>query len=495
MKLSLLFFIAVIPFVCPAQKAKNDASVNLKKLRASLKPAEEYMRQQEENRLKELTEFLAIPSISSLPEHASDVEKAASWLEAKCLAIGFTRATIIKSENNPIVFAEWNKAKGKPTVLVYGHYDVQPVNESEWSSPPFVATRKEDRIYARGSADDKGGLMIAVWAVEAMLKANGTLPVNVKFVFEGGEESGSPGFKKFLEENKAMLQADFAYNADGGQASVTQPEIGLGLRGMVVLQFEVKTSDRDVHSGVYGGKTPNATKAIAEIINSFYSDDGKVAVKGFYDKVSPITPTEKEMIQNTPYDAANEMQATGTTADVGDTTFAPLERVWFRPTLEVNGLWGGYIAKDGFSSIIPGTAHARISCRLVEKQDPVEIINLVKQHIEEHRPTGTTITFKDFPYYADPIKYPTDTKAFYSAYHVLKEVYQQEVLLKADGGSIGAMSNFKEVLDLYVYSFGFVLPDENFHAADEFIRMSDIRTGQTAYALLLKYIGEKGNSK
>ncbi|HEX5170359.1 MAG TPA: dipeptidase [Cyclobacteriaceae bacterium] len=492
MKRSLLILLTFLSLVCLAQKPKSNSSAYLKKLNAELKITRDYIDKQQDNRLKEFAEFLSLPSISSLPDHATDVEKAASWLVAKCNSMGFTKAMVAKSSGNPIVFAEWSKVKGKPTVLIYGHYDVQPVKEEEWTSPPFKATRKDNRIYARGAADDKGGIMIAVWAVEALLKNNNEkLPVNVKFLFEGSEEAGSVGLRKFLEENKEMLRADFAYNADGGQSSETEPEIGLGLRGVVPLEFTVKTSEKDLHSGLYGGKTPNAAKAMAEIISSFYQSDGKVAVNGFYDKVAPITDAEKEMINKTPYDAAKEMKQTGTTADVGDPDYSPLERVWFRPTLEVNGVWGGYTAKDGFSTIIPGTAHARISCRLVADQDAMEIIRLIKQHIAEHSPAGTEVTYKDFNSFASPVKYPTDTKAFQSAYDVLTEIYGKEPRLTGDGGSIAAMGDIKDMLGLYAYSFGFVLPDENFHGVDEFIRLSDIRTGQFAYCLLLKYLGAR----
>ena len=492
----LIITIIVISLTSRSQKSnkmlstKSDRSEYFINLSSARQRIEEYIQKHEESRLKELAEFLSIPSISSLPAHKKDVENAAEWLMTKCRNIGLTNSQIINTGGNPIVFAEWNKAKGKPTILIYGHYDVQPVNEEEWNSKPFVAKREGDNIYARGAADDKGGLMIAVWAIETLLKTKGNLPVNVKCVFEGGEESGSPGFKQFLEENKELLQADFAYNADGGQWSETQPNIWIGLRGIATLEFTVKTADKDAHSGIYGGKTPNAAKAMAEIISSFYNPDGRVAVVGFYDKVIPLTATEKEMLKKVPYNAAKDMKQLGTTADEGDTAYSPLERIWFRPTLEVNGLWGGYTAKEGFATIVPGSAHARISCRLVANQDAKEIIALIKKHIEEHRSAGTSISYKDSDSGAPPVKFPTDTKAFQSVYDVLEEVYRQQPLLTALGGTIGAIADLRKVIGLYVYSFGFILDDENIHAANEFIRLSDIRKGQIAYCLLLQYIGD-----
>lgn len=445
-----------------------------------------------ERHFKDLTSFLAIPSISSLSAHKEDMQKAAAWLVNKLLDMGMSTAEAVQTNGHPIVLSTWKKANRKPTVLIYGHYDVQPVDEKQWNSPPFKATLLNRRIYGRGATDDKGGLMIPVWAVESILKEKGSLPVNVIFVFDGEEEIGSPDFKLFLQQHASALQADFAYNADGAQYSDSIPSIWMGLRGSAALEFTIKTANTDAHSGLYGGKTPNASKAAAQVISSLYTNDGKVAVKGFYKQVQPLTKEEKQRLLQIPYDATKDMKDLGTTAEVGERGYTALERLWFRPTIEVTGMWSGYTAADGFANIIPGMAHVRLNCRLVLNQDGKEIIKLIEQHILKNCPSGATVTFKEFDSYAKPIKFPATTNSFNIVRDVLTEIYNKQPLLTAVGGSIAAMTHIKDVLGLYTYSFGFQQTDENFHAANEFIRLSDIEKGEKAYRLLLERIG---NSK
>ncbi|HMC86906.1 MAG TPA: M20/M25/M40 family metallo-hydrolase, partial [Chitinophagaceae bacterium] len=322
---------------------------------------EKYIDENNEAHLKEYLEFVSIPSISSMPSHKPDIERAAAWIVKKLKAIGMTTAETIPTKGLPIVYGSWDKATGKPTVLIYAHYDVQPVKEAEWENPPFAPVIRNERIFGRGASDDKSGVMIAIWAVEAMLSRDKSLPVNVKFVFEGEEEDGSPNFHEFLANNKELLKADFALNTDAGQRSDSVPAISMSVRGYAGLEFHVKTADFDAHSGGYGGKTPNSAKAMAEIIASFYNKDGSVAVEGFYDKVIPLTSQEREMVKKFPYNAGDDMKIMGTTAEAGDTNYMPLERIWYRPTLEINGMQGGYTAVEGFSNIIPGTAMCRLS--------------------------------------------------------------------------------------------------------------------------------------
>jgi acetylornithine deacetylase/succinyl-diaminopimelate desuccinylase-like protein len=450
---------------------------------------EKYIDENNEAHLKEYLEFVSIPSISSMPSHKPDIERAAAWIVKKLKAIGMTTAETIPTKGLPIVYGSWDKATGKPTVLIYAHYDVQPVKEAEWETPPFSPVIRNERIFGRGASDDKSGVMIAIWAVEAMLSRDKTLPVNVKFVFEGEEEDGSTNFHEFLADNKELLKADFALNTDAGQRSDTVPLISMSVRGYAGLEFHVKTANFDMHSG-NGGKVPNAAKAMAEIISSFYDKDGNVAVEGFYDKVLPLTPQEREMIKKFPYNAADDMKMMGTTAETGDTNYMPLERVWYRPTLEINGMQGGYTAVEGFSNIIPGTAMCRLSCRLVYNQSGKEIIDLIEKHINKFAPAGSTIIFNRPETPSIPLKFPSDTKAYNKISEALTQLYGRPPLQVANGGTVGALIDFKEQLGLYAYSLGFQRRDERAHAANEFIRLSSLRKGQLVYCYYLQHISD-----
>jgi acetylornithine deacetylase/succinyl-diaminopimelate desuccinylase-like protein len=395
-----------------------------------------------------------------------------------------------------MVYGSWDKAPGKPTVIIYAHYDVQPVKESEWDNPPFSPVVKDGRIFGRGASDDKSGVLVTIWAVEAMLHKDGKLPVNVKFMFEGNEEVGSPFFKTFLENNKDLLKADFALNADGPQYSEDIPGILVSFRGGVQLEFTIKTANMDAHSGAFGGKTPNAAVYMAQMISSFYDKAGNVAVEGFYDSVLPITPQQKEMIKKIHYDPSEDMKLLGTTADVGDSTFSPLERVWFRPTLEIVGMQSGYTAAEGHSNIIPGNAMARITCRLVNNQHAQEIVGLIVKHINKNTPPGATISFKYSKGSAAPMVFPTDTRAYKYISETLAAIYGKEPLAFGEGGSVGALTSMKEVLGLYAYPLGFELPDEKWHSANEFFRVSSIRKGQLIYCYYLQHLAdEEGKSK
>lgn len=446
--------------------------------------------------LKEFQELVAIPSISSIPARANDVTRAAQWIQQKMKAIGLTTAEIIPTGTHPAVFGAWANAPGKPTVLIYAHYDVQPVKESEWLHPPFAAQVENGKIHGRGASDDKSGVMNSLWAAEALLKTTGRLPVNLKFIFEGEEELGSPHFKTLLEQNKALLKADYLLNADDGQYDEQTPAMTLSLRGAVPLEFSIKTADVDGHSGEFGGKTPNAAMIMAEILHSFHDEKGNVAVEGFYDKVIPISDEQKAMIKKIPYDPADDMKILGTTAETGDTSYSPLERIWYRPTLEIVGMESGYTAPDGHSNIIPGHAMARITCRLVNNQQGPEIIDLIKKHISRVCPPGATVSYKISGAYASSFQIPTNTKEYEYIATVLTGLYGKPPLQMATGGSVGAMLSFKEVLGLYAYPLGFQLKDEQWHASNEFFRLSSMHKGQLAFCRYLSLVGsETGKTK
>ena len=482
-----LLFIALInvfsfPLLAQKPKTKNE------QVKSTLSSYEKYIDDNNDAHLKEFMELVSIPSISSIPANKPHVDKAAAWIVNKLKAIGMTTAQAIPTDGNPVVYGSWEKAPGKPTVLIYAHYDVQPVKESEWDNPPFVPKVTDGKILGRGTSDDKSGIMITIWAVEAMLRTDGKLPVNIKFIFDGEEEKGSPSFKNFLDKNTALLKADFALNADGSQYSETTPSILMSLRGAAILEFNIKTANTDAHSGQFGGKTPNAAVALSQVISSFYTKEGNVAVEGFYDKVLPATLQEKEMMKKVPYDASKDMKVLGTIAETGDTTFSPLERIWYRPTLEIIGMQSGYTAAEGHSNIIPGNAMARITCRLVNNQSGKEIIDLIVKHINKNLPVGATVTYKFSNSYTRPMKFPADTKAYNYVSDALFKIYGNQPLQIGHGGSIGPLIDINETLGIYAYSLGLQQADERKHAADEFFRLSSIRKGQLIYCYYLRHL-------
>lgn len=493
--LTLSIFVSLNLLANTNSTAQNTNSKTSKKeqVKSSLTSYEKYIDDNNDAHLKEFMELVSIPSISSIPANKPDVDKAAVWIVNKLKAIGMTTAQTIPTDGNSIVYGSWDKAPGKPTVLIYAHYDVQPVKESEWDNPPFAPKVIDGKILGRGASDDKSGVMITIWAVEAMLRTDGKLPVNVKFIFDGEEEKGSPNFKDFINKNKELLKADFALNADGSQYSEATPSILMSLRGAVVMEFNIKTANTDAHSGQFGGKTPNAAVIMSQIIASFYTKEGNVAVEGFYDKVVPATAQEKEMMNKIPFDKTEDMKLLGTTAEAGDTTFSPLERVWYRPTLEIIGMQSGYTAAEGHSNIIPGNAMARITCRLVSNQSGEEIQDLIEKHINKNLPAGATVSYK----YtrgkggSRPLKFPADNKAYNYVSDVLFKIYGKQPLQIAAGFSVGPLIDIKETLGIYPYSLGFEQADEKWHSANEYFRLSSIRKGQLIYCYYLQHVADE----
>lgn len=480
----------IVLLACTTATAQQNKAAKTKnnQANASIAAYEKYIDEKADDHVKEFLELVAIPSISSIPSHKADVEKTAAWIVNKLKSIGLTTAQQLPTAGNPVVYGSWDKAPGKPTVLIYAHYDVQPVKESEWQHAPFAPVVKDGKVFGRGASDDKSGVMISIWAIEAMLNKDGKLPVNVKFLFEGEEEIGSPHFKAFLESNKELLRTDFAVTADDSQYNDSIPEITLSSRGAAIMEFTVKTANTDAHSGQFGGKTANAVVAMSQIIASMFDKNGNVAVEGFYDKVLPVTEQQKEMIKKIPYNPADDMKLLGTTAEVGDPAFSALERVWFRPTLEIIGMQGGYTAPEGHSNIIPGNAMARITCRLVNNQNGDEIKELIVKHINKNLPAGATVTYKIPPGFASPMSAPSDTKAFAYVAGALTKVYGREPFLLGTGGTGGAMLSFKDVLGVYAYSMGFLQADEKWHASNEFVRLSSFRKGQLVYCNYLQQL-------
>lgn len=428
--------------------------------------------------VEELKELLRIPSISSLSEHKEDIQKAASWIAKKLESIGMEHVEIIQTKGHPIVYADWLHKENAPTVLVYGHYDVQPVDPVHlWETPPFEPTIRDQKIYARGATDDKGQTFLHIKAVETLLKSEGTLPVNVKFCIEGEEEIGSPNLPPFLSENKEKLACDVVVISDSDMWDRGVPAITYSLRGLCALEFSLKTANSDLHSGMFGGGVQNANHLLVQLLYTLHDKNGKVKVEHFYDDVVELTEFEKEQIKALDFNEDKLKQTLGLTELTGGETnnFPYSERINSRPTLEINGLWGGFQG-EGTKTVIPNEAHAKITCRLVHNQNPVKIQGLIKKHLEEHAPKGCTVnvTLQDT---GNPFLTPIDSPMIQKAAAAYETVYGKAPVYKREGGSIPIVSDFSHSLQAPVVLMGFGLPDENLHAPNEHFNLENFDKG------------------
>lgn len=450
----------------------------------------DYLAENKERFLEELLDFLRIPSISSLPENAADVRKAGEWVMKRMSAAGIEHIEMMETGGHPVVYGDWLHAPGKPTILIYGHFDVQPVDPLElWESPPFEPAIRNGRVYARGANDDKGNMLTPILATEALLQSEGQLPVNVKFFFEGQEEIGSPTLPPFVAANQDKFACDMVVSSDGGQYSDTQPELAIGLRGLAALQIDVRGPNVDVHSGMYGGAINNPIHALVQILASMRSPQGKILVDGFYDRVRSLTAEDRAQIAVVPHDDADFQAKIEIDATYGEPGFSTLERIWARPTLEVNGIWGGFQGQ-GTKTVLPSAAHAKITCRLVADQDPAEIVQLLTAHIKANTPPGVDVTVKPEASAAEPYLMPADHPGNAAARDVHLELYGKEPLYVRSGGSIPFCSLFHKVLGVYTVNFAFALTDEKQHSPNEFFRLHNFERGQRAYCMLLERLAE-----
>ncbi|MCA1032188.1 dipeptidase [Bacillus timonensis] len=446
-----------------------------------MKAIEEYLLQNREIHLNELIKLLNIPSISSLLEHKEDVKQGAAWIADALTRIGMENVEIYPTKGHPVVYGDWLKAEGKPTVLIYGHYDVQPVDPVDlWESPPFEPSIRDEKIFARGASDDKGQTFMHLKVIEAILKTQKTLPVNIKFCIEGEEEIGSPNLSKFIEEHKDLLQADVIVISDTGMIEKGKPTICYGLRGMCGLQIDVKGTKGDLHSGLYGGAVQNSIHALVGIVNSFHNEQGKITVDGFYDDVVPLTVQEREAFQALQIDEETVKGELGVTDLYGEEGYSFLERTWVRPTLEVNGIYGGFQG-EGIKTVIPSEAHAKITCRLVPNQDPEVIIELLQKHIETHTPPGVEVSISLFDKGA-PYVTPYNHPVIQAAARAYEKVYGVPVSYTRGGGSIPIVATFDEMLNIPVVLMGFGLPTENFHAPNEHFHLENFDKGMLTLA-------------
>ena len=439
--------------------------------------------------LGELVELASIPSISTDPAHAADVHAAAAWVAAKLAAAGPFTVRTIPTPGSSIVYAEWLGAPGAPTALIYGHYDVQPADPVElWHSPPFSPTLRDGRLYARGASDDKGPMLIAIKVAEAFFAVQGRLPINVKFLIEGEEETGSPNLEPFVAEHLELLAADVVISADGGMWRIDEPSLTVANRGLAGLELTLRGAAKDLHSGRHGGSVANPLHAMAQLIATLHQPDGRVAVAGFYDRVCELSSAERAEIAALPFDEAVYLRQVGASVAAGEPGYSTLERQWTRPTLELNGMWGGYQG-PGQKTVVPSEAHAKITCRLVPDQDPDEIVALVERHLESHVPVGTQITITRGDHGARPFHLNRDNRVLKAAEAALEANYGVRPLIVRMGGTVPVAEIFQRLMKLDTVYFSFSTGDEDFHAPNEFFRVHRLHEGLAAWARLWEHLG------
>src|SRR5215204_5677919 len=436
----------------------------------------EYVEREKKRFVAELADLVHIPSVSALPEHAGDVRKCAEAFVEALKAVGVTKARIYETDGHPIVYGEWLGAPGAPTALVYGHYDVQPVDPiEEWEHPPFSGAVINDVIHGRGTADDKGQLVMHIKAAEAHFRLNSRLPLNVKYVFEGEEEIGSVHFEQFLREHRELLGADVVVVSDTEMFAPDLPAIGYGLRGLCYLEVEVRGPSRDLHSGTYGGAIANPANVLCRLLTNLKDEVGTVTVPGFYDRARGITADERAQFARLPFNESAFREEVGIRALDGEPDFHPLERMWARPTLDVNGMWSGFTG-EGAKTIIPAHAHAKLSTRLVAHQDPQTIFHGLERFVAEVAPPGVTVT-TTYIHGGDPSHTHTDHPATLAAARALKAVYGVDPVFIREGGSIPVTAAFTGTLGLPVVLLGFAQPGCNAHAPNESFLVDNFERG------------------
>jgi acetylornithine deacetylase/succinyl-diaminopimelate desuccinylase-like protein len=438
----------------------------------------------------ELFEFLRIPSVSARTEHNADTARAAEWFADSLRAIGMT-TTVHGTKGHPVVVGEWRKAPaGAQTILVYGHYDVQPAEPLElWDSPPFEPTIRDGKIFARGSVDDKGQLYLHVKALEAHLEARGALPVNVIVLAEGEEEVGSVHLSEFVETHKDLLKCDGVVISDSAMFAPGLPSILSSLRGLAYFEINVQGPAGDLHSGMYGGGIMNPAMALARILATMHDADGHVAIPGFYDKVEDWGADARKQIQALPFKDAEFQADTGSPALFGEKGFSTLERLWMRPTCEVNGMLSGYTG-EGAKTVLPAKAMAKVSCRLVPDQTPAEIEALMKAHVAKVAPPGVTVTVAHL-HGGAPWRAELNGPLFDAARRALAAGYEREPVITGEGGSIPVVGDFQRILGAPVLLVGFGLPGENAHAPNEWMSVENYERGMRAMAALWEELGAR----
>ena len=433
--------------------------------------------------VSELKQYLAIPSVSALPAHAADVRRCAEWTAAEMTRVGLENVRLIETPGNPVVYGDWLHAAGAPTILFYGHYDVQPVDPVElWTSPPFDATVRDGEIYARGAADDKGQVFMHLKAIEAHLKNGGTLPVNIKLIIEGEEEVGSVNLDNFVRANKTSLAADVVVISDSAMFDRGVPSICYSLRGLVYFQIDVRGTRSDLHSGVFGGAVVNPNIALAQMLAQMKDRGGRIKIPGFYDDVRPLTESEREAWKKLPFNEKRYRKDLGAPKLFGESGYSTLERVWGRPTLDVNGMQGGFTG-EGAKTVIPAVAMAKVSMRLVPDQDPDKIAKLFEDYVRKIAPKSVAVNVTRM-HGGKPWLTEYDNRYVQAAARAIEQGFGRAPVFCREGGSIPVVSTFQEELGLPSVLFGVGLPDENAHAPDEKLDLDNFHHGIVASAIL-----------
>lgn len=446
----------------------------------------EFINGNRERYLEELKHFLKYPSISTNPENKKDVQECAEYINAHLEKMGMQNVEIYPTKGHPVVYADWlNAGADKPTVLIYGHYDVQPVDPLNlWTTPPFEADIRNGNIYARGSADDKGQVFIHLKAIEAHLTQNGSLPVNIKLLIEGEEEIGSVNLGDFIKEHTELLKCDVIIISDTAMFSKELPALGYALRGLCYMQVDVTGPNRDLHSGQYGGSVENPINALAEMICKMKDENGKILIDGFYDDVAPLSKEEKDNFAKLPFD--DKEYAKGLEVDelAGEKGFSTLERIWARPTLDCNGIWGGFTG-EGAKTVLPSKASAKISMRLVPGQDPDKIEKLFMDFCKKIAPKSIKIDVYGL-HHGKPWISPIESKWNKAAIAALKEGFGKEPVFMREGGSIPIVFTLEEYLKAPTVLLGFGLPDENAHSPDEHLNLNNFHNGIITASIFYK---------
>lgn len=439
--------------------------------------------------LSELKDLLRIPSISTLPEHKGDCRRAAEFLAAELKRIGMENVRLIDTSGHPLVYGDWLHAAGKPTALVYGHYDVQPADPlDEWISPPFEPTERNGNIYARGAVDDKGQVWAQVKVLESLMAANKGLPLNVRVLFEGEEEVGGEGIAAYVVSKPENLKADFALVSDTDLFADGLPTLCVGLRGMIYTEVEVRTAKSDLHSGMYGGAAPNPFVALAQMIAKLKDENGHINIPGFYDDVIPPSPEELAAWKSLPFDEEHYREnEVGASKLVGEPDYSVMERTWARPTLDVHGMPGGFIGA-GAKTVIPAKATAKISMRLVPNMTPAKAFALYKSYVEKIAPQGVQVDVR-LLHSGDPCLIPVNNKYIQAATNALHEVWGKDTVFIRSGGSIPIVGDFDRHLGLPSVMMGFGLPDDNIHAPNEKFKLLNFELGIRS---LIRFMEEAG---
>jgi acetylornithine deacetylase/succinyl-diaminopimelate desuccinylase-like protein len=439
--------------------------------------------------VSELKQYLAIPSVSALPEHAADVRRAAEWTADEMRRIGLENVRLIETPGNPVVYADWLHAEGAPTILFYGHYDVQPVDPVDlWQSPPFEATERDGELYARGAADDKGQVFMHLKAVEAHLSQTRTLPVNIRLIVEGEEEVGSTHLDTFIRDNKAELGADVVVISDSAMFDRGVPSICYALRGLVYFQIDLRGTSSDLHSGVFGGAVANPAMVLAQVLAQMKDRGGRIRIPGFYDDVRPLAEEEREAWKKLPFNERKYRRDLGAPKLAGESGYSVLERVWARPTFEVNGLLSGFTG-EGAKTVIPAVAMAKVSMRLVPDQDPDRAAALFETYLRKIAPKTIELTITRM-HGGRPWITGYDNAFVRAAGRAIEQGFGKTPVFCREGGSIPVVSTFTEELGLPAVLFGVGLPDENAHAPNERLDLSNFQNGIVASAVLYDEIAK-----